>query len=389
MAGAYTLSVSATDSANQVTSLTRTVIVTSSSALAYAPVFVLPTAAQLVTAEGNKVLYTTAEGAKVRDLLARTEVTLANAGSIAFASDWQLADGRAYASGKGADCVLYCIYQWAADGTMVNLTNPNPYSQASNIGGGWAYDLHPVARSGYVVWVNDNAADTAVQTIATGRYTVYNISTGTYTRVGVPAGVNYVGNWNYDFAVMSGVVHFYFWGQTGGDGTASTFDLYKWQSDTGTSTRLTAGDARNIYPQTDGARVAWQQSPVGGNADGTLALLTLPLNGGTATTQATQANASFMLRDGVLAWTESTATSKAVKASTSLHAATLSSLSTAVLYANGGNSVVYGEQGKTYSWHSILGTTTLRIEAAPSQVFIAGGAMVFTVNSALYRVLLN
>ena len=389
VAGAYSLSVSATDSANQATRLTRTVIVTSSSALAYAPVFVLPTAAQLVAAEGHKVLYTTAEGASVRDLLSGTEVTLANAGSIAYASDWQLVDGRAYAFGKGADCVLYCIYQWAADGTMVNLTNPNPYSRASNIGGGWAYDLHPVARSGYVVWVNDKAADTAIQTNATGRYTVYNVNTGAYTKVGVPAGVNYVGNWNYDFAVVSGVAHFYFWGQTGGDGTASTFDLYKWQSDTGTSTRLTSGGARNIYPQTDGARVAWEQSPVGGNADGTLALLTLPLSGGTATTQAAKANSNFSLRDGVLAWTESTATSKAVKAATSLQAATLSSLSTAVLYANGGTTVVYGEQGKAYSWNSVLGTTTLRIETAPSQVFIAGGAMVFTVNSALYRILLN
>ena len=81
--------------------------------------------------------------------------------------------------------------------------------------------------------------------------------------------------------------------------------------------------------------------------------------------------------------------SKAVKAATSLQAATLSSLGPAVLYANGGNFVVYGEQGKVYSWNGILGISTLRVETAPAQVFIAGGAMVFTVNSAVYRVVLQ
>jgi hypothetical protein len=277
-----------------------------------------------------------------------------------------------------------------ADGTRSNLTNPNPYSQASNIGGGWAYDLHPVARDGYVVWVNDKAADTGVATSATGRYTVLHLASGTYTKVGVPAGVNYMGNWNYDFAVVGGVVHFYYWAQTGGEGTGSTFDIFKWRSDTGVSTRLTAGGMRSIYVQTDGLRAAWQQSPLGGSADGTFALLAQPLAGGAASKAADLAT-TFSLRDGVLAWVENGAGgARAIKASTASATSTLSSLSTASLLANAGGRVAFTQQGKLYVFQAATGLITVRADTVPAgPVFVAGGALVFTVGSSVYRVPLD
>ncbi|MFM7703657.1 MAG: hypothetical protein ACKO6D_01835, partial [Rubrivivax sp.] len=289
-----------------------------------------------------------------------------------------------------ADCILYCIYQWATDGSIANLTNPNPFSRASNIGGGWAYDQYPVARDGYVLWVNDKAADTGVVTSATGRYTLLNLQTGTYTRIGVPAGVNYLGNWSYDFAVSGGVVHFWFWGQTGGEGTASTFDVFRWRSDTGASTRVTTSAGRAIYTQTDGLRAAWQQSPAGGNADNTFTLVSQPLAGGATTTWSTTAT-SFILRDGVLAWVESgPGGARAIKAATATQVYTLSSVSGSVLLAVGGGQVAFQQQGKVYTFDSATGQTRLRVEGGwpGGPAFMAGGALVFNVGASVYRITL-
>lgn len=386
--GSYTLTVRATDNGNLSTQVQRTVIVTASSALAYSPVFTLPTGGQLLAAEGSRVLYGAADGAvRMRDLAGASDVALAGASAIQYVTGWRLSAGRAYAYGKGADCVLYCIYQWGTDGSVTNLTNPNPFSRATNIGGGWAYDQHPVARDGYVLWVNDKAADTGVATSATGRYTVYNVQAGTYTRVGVPSGVNYLGNWNYDFAVSGGVLHFWFWGQTGGESTSSTFDVFRWRSDTGASTRVTSGGARHIYTQTDGVRAAWQQSPAGGGAGDTFTLLSQPLAGGTTTTWSSSAT-SFLLRDGVLAWVETgTGGARAIKAATTASVFTLSSLSGSSLLAVGGGQVAFLQQGKVYTFDAASGLTRLRVDAQPAgPVFITGGALVFTVGGSVYRV---
>ena len=250
------------------------------------------------------------------------------------------------------------------------------------LGAGTSLQQLPLlGHGGQVLWVNWTGPNP-------GGYTLYHVAAATYRQVAQPAGVNYVGNVSYDFALAGTVVQFHFWGQTGGDGTSSTFDLFRWQSDTGTSTRLTSGGARNIYPQADAQRMAWQQSPIGGNADGSITLLTQPLAGGTTTTVASKADAGFLLEDGVLAWTETGAGTKTLKAATLDSTSTLSTLSSAVLYANGGGQVLYGASGKLYSWAAATGTSTLRLETPPTQVFVAGGAAVFTANGAVYRVVL-
>lgn len=77
---------------------------------------------------------------------------------------------------------------------------------------------------------------------------------------------------------------------------------------------------------------------------------------------------------------------RALKASAGSTTSTLSSLSTATLLAIGGGRVTYGEGGKTYTWAASTGQTTLRLDTAPGQVFIAGGALVFTVGPSVYRV---
>lgn len=388
--GSYTLTVTTTDATGQTSVLQRAVYVTSSAALAYQPRFTLPAGASLLAAQGTQVLYTTADKAVLmRDLAGTSEVTLVGAPSIQYVNGWKLDGGRVVAYGKGADCINYCVYLWSANGSITNITNPNPYSQTNNIGGGWAYDLWPQIHGDYVLWVNDKAADTGVITSATGRYTLYQISTGTYTRIGAPTGVNYVGNNEFDFTVTGTVIDFWFWGQTAGDGTASVFDIFRWKSDSGVSQRITNGGNRNIYPQVDGTRAVWQQSPPGGNSSGLVSLLAQPLTGTGVATLSTTAAGSFQLRDGVLAWTETNGTAKAVKAATTLVTTSLSALTSSQLYATGSGQVVFGELGKIYSWNSNGAATTLRIESAPGSMFVTGNAMIFNMGSSVYRVTLN
>jgi len=385
--GNYTLIVRSTDSTGQTSQIERGLVVTSSAALAYTPVFALPAGGTLLAADGNQVLYATSDGGVLlRDLSAASEVTLSEASSIQYVNGWKLDAGRVVAFGKGTDCVVYCVYLWTSSGSRVNLTNPNPYSQAGNISGGWAYDLHPQIHGDYVLWVNDKAADSGVATSPTGRYTLFQISSGTYTRIGVPSGVAYVGNNEFDFAVIDGVVDFWFWGQTAGEATSSQFDIFRWRSDTATSSRITTGGIRNIYPQVDGTRVVWQQSPVGGSADNTFSLVASALTSVLPSTLADKAT-QFRLKDGVLAWLETSATTGvALKASVGGTTRALSSLSSANLLANGGGWVVFGEAGKVYSWNSVTGTARLRLDVAPAQAYVAGGALVFSVGASVYRV---
>ena len=382
--GNYTLTVNATDSTGQSRQVQRGVVVTSSAALAYTPLFTLPVGGSLLAADRNLVLVAAGDGSVLlRDLSSGGEVALSGASSIQYVSGWQLDAGRVVAFGKGPDCVLYCVYLWSASGSRSNLTNPNPHSRASNIGGGWAYDLHPQIRGDHVLWVNDKAE-------GTGHYTLHRLSTGEYRKIAAPAGVNYVGNVEFAFAVAGDVVDFWFWGQTGGEGTNSQFDIFRWRSDTGASARITGGGSRSVYPQVDGTRAAWQQSPVSGSVFGsTFSLVASPVNSvspGTLSDRATR----FQLKDGVLAWMESASpTSVALKASAGGTTRTLSSLSTASLLANGGGWVVYAEGGKAYSWNAATGIDRLRLDVAPAQAYVAGGSMIFTLGSSVYRVALD
>lgn len=372
--GAYTLSVSATDATGQSTRLQRTVVVTSTSGLAYAPLFTLPAGGELLAVADSRILYVTADGSPLlRDTGSAAEVVLAGATAIQFATDWQISGGSVYVQGKGTDCVanFVCIYAWDAAGRIANLSTANPFA-------GTSYQEHPVANDGYVLWTNGAGA-------SPGGYTLYEVATGTYAGITLPAGAHYVGNTDYDLAVVGAVVHFYFWAQTGGSGTTSAFDIFRWRSDTGISTPVTSGGGRATYPQTDGIRAAWRQEPLGGSADGTFVLMSLPLAGGASTVASSSASA-FILADGVLAWTESAAGSKIVKASTGAAATALTGPDAARLYANGGGQVIYGQQGKVYSWNATSGVSTLRLETTPSRILLGGGAMVFSIGTTVYRV---
>jgi hypothetical protein len=369
--GSYTLTLRVTDSSNASTVVQRTVTVTSA-ALDYPELFTIGVGGQLLAAEGDQVLYRAVDGSvRLRHVIAKTEVELAQAASINYANDWQLSEGLVYAYGKGSDCVLYCIYQWTAGGAISNLSNAKRAAATELIDKVQSTDLHPVARKGYVVWIGES-----------NWYTLHHVASGSFTKIPQPAGTSYLGNWNYDFFVGANGVEFYYWARTGGSDQAAFYDIYRWSASTGSSTRISAGGARAIYPKTDGQTVVWLQSPASSAVGTAISLMSLPVAGGTASEITNSASESFWLRDGVLGWRETGSSGNSLKAYAFGQTSVVSPLNSALLYGAGAGQLVFGEQGKTYSWDAATRTRQLRIDASPNQVWISGQQMYFVMGAA-------
>jgi hypothetical protein len=359
-AGAYGLTVRATDNTNGTTEIRRTVLVTSSSSLVYTPLFSLPASGQLLAVEGSKLLYLAGDGtAWLRDMATAAEVRLSAPFRLYPYWGWQISGGRVYLSYTGSDCLRTCVYQFEADGSMLNLSNANPYSVNASHPTGRTEDRNPVAHPGYVIWTNDVG------------YTLYEVARGTYSKIAVPQTYN-------DFYVAGDVVHV-FYGIGGESGT-----VFRWSSDTNASVKVGSLSQQIWTLQTDGVRVGW--------AGQDCCLWAQPVAGGQTTTMySDQKLMQMWLRDGVLAWEEynASASNRVVKADTLGGTVTLSALSTARLIGNGGGYVVYGQHSKLYSWGAATGQSTLRVDVTPDSVLVGGGAMVFNIGTAVYRVGLN
>ena len=380
--GPYLLTVRATDSAGVYAEVQRRVIIASSASLSHVPVFQLPPEAVLLDAEGDRLLYTTPDrSVRLRNLASGAEATLAGSSALSSQANWQLENGRSYVSAQGSDCARACIYEWGTDGQRRNLSALDPsYSSSS----GASYALYPVVRGDKLIWVNWLGPS------PTGNYTLFDRLTGQYTRISAPAGASYVGNTNYDFTTAGGPVRFFYWAQTGGEGMSSIFELYRWNSDTGVSTQLTQGGIRNVYPATDGERVAWEQSPIGGSPDNLFTLMTAPLVSGSGAAIATRVG-QWSLRDGVLAWSEGLGAVRVVRASTGGVISQVSSQPSPILHGNSNGRVVYSAQDKTYSWNSTTRSSSLRADTGPDNqtALIANGYLIFAVGPSLYRIPLD
>ena len=230
---------------------------------------------------------------------------------------------------------------------------------------------------------------------------MYNIATGAFTTINQPSGANYLGNTDYDFAVVNGVVNFFYWAQTGGSGTSSNFDVYQWSSSTNTSTLVSNSGLRSTYPQTDGVRAAWSQGPTSTAVGGLSSLISRSVSGGVNTTLSTGMT-NFKVGGGVVAWVEGTTstslgfqttTTTGLKAlSPSGTTSTVTSAPTAVLYGAANGMVVYGAQNKTYLWSaSNPQNTSLLIDTTPGQTLISGSTLYFTqvANQAVYKITLK
>ena len=394
-AGPYTLTVNSKDSTGVTTTKQAAIVVTSSSATAYVPNFTMGTNGQLIAVDSSNpalILYKSSDGSyRVRNTNTNSETTLTGASTIPFLYNWAMDGGYVFVEGGWlgltstgyTDCPSDCIYMWTPAGVKSNLSNASP-----NRG---SYEQYPRAHGGYVIWIDWNGPNS-------GTYTMYNVATGTYSTINQPSGANYMGNTSYDFAVVNGVVNFFYWAQTGGSGTTSTFDVYQWSSSTNSSTLLSSSGTRSIYPQTDGIWAAWSQAPTSSTNGGLASLVSKPVSGGANTTLSTGMS-NFKVGGGLVAWVEGTSStnSQGIQTTTitglkALNASgttsTITSAPTAVLYGAGNGVVVYGALNKTYTWSAANGpSSNLLIDTTPGQVLISGSTMYFTqgASQAVYK----
>ncbi len=398
-AGPYTLTVNSKDSTGVTTTKQVAIVVTSSTATTYAPNFTIGANGQLIAVDSTNpalVLYKASDGSyRVRNTTANSETTLQGASSIPFLYNWVMEGGNVFVEGGYlgltsagyTECPSDCIYMWTPSGVKSNISNGSPNNKV--------YEQYPKVHDGYAIWIDYEGANP-------GTYTLYNLATGAYTKINQPSGANYLGNTSYDFAVVNGVVNFFYWAQTGGSGTSSNFDVYQWSSSTNTSTLVSNTGFRSIYPQTDGIRAAWSQAPTSTANVGLASLIARSVAGGANTTLSTGMS-NFKVGGGMVAWVEGTTStnSQGIQTTTitGLKAlspigmtSTVTSSPTAVLYGIGNGLVVYSAQNKTYAWSaSTAQSANLLIDTTPGQTLISGSTLYFTqgANQAVYKVTLQ
>ena len=362
--GPYALTFTATDWMHRTTTVQYTIMVVSSPAKVRVPAFTI--VGQTRAIDGDRVLYTaTDQSVRLRNVAAGTEVVLQGAKEIDSLDHFVIAGSRVYADGHGADCnvntLLYCVYQWQADGSRRNLSIASPLvlgpSQFVGVN-----ETRPVAHGDKVIWINDN----------TNTFTLYDASSDVFALITVPSDISRVGNFAYDFADDGATVRLFYWAP----GAPHTEDIYRWSSASGSSVKLSSSGTENSYPQTDGVNVAWEESS---------GLMIEPVAGGSPTLVTSSAS-GFLLRDGVLAWTESTLNGSVLKA---WPAATISKAGhfAGDSYVVGGHVLYYETDDELYDWSSATGISSPVFRGRLS-LFLSGDAAYFHVgdtSNAAYK----
>jgi hypothetical protein len=245
---------------------------------------------------------------------------------------------------------------WAPDGTSTNLTTvTNDFGALGSVHWPW------------IVWSSTSQP----------KYTFYNVDTGVTVQAPAPPARS-IGWTDNDFTLSNGQLILYFLAQDG--------NVYRWRQDTGVTTALTSSGL-DCCVQTDGVRAAWEEAPANGWSPSNL--VALDIASGAQQTLSTSVS-RFSLADGLLAWSEKTSNSAAVKVSDGNTITTLTTRTTSLLFRAGGGHVAYQDDFKLYAWDPGTGAHVV-LEASPGQVFLSGNVLYFTngARQTVYAVTLN
>lgn len=385
--GSYMLEAQVVDStlgiapqASAVTTAFYEIIVTSTPALAYAPLATLGASARLLAAGGAYVVYGTADG-HVHQRSPAGDSLLPTA-SLQSSSGWRVADNGyvTCTSATTAGAGTYHVYGIAPGGALTDLS--------AAVGSAGGSDALVAARYPWVLW------SSGVST-----YTLYNVQDGSsYVIPGSAQGAGgTVGNINVDFATVNGVPQVYYWTESG---TAAAVNVYAWNAASGSSVAVTS-DNRSLYPQADGTYLAWQTAPAGASA-GSAGLYTLnaeAIGSGAPTALSTQMT-QFSLAGGLLGWVDGSVTSQfpspvitaqAVRAWDGSQVRTVASAAGVQLIGSNGGLLGYQQGGESLLWSPAAGSRVV-LEAPPSQPpLLSDSTLYFTTGAqnVLYGVPLH
>jgi hypothetical protein len=375
--GNYTLMVTSTD-VNSGSAVSETITVASSASLTFTPVAHLGLFQSLLAVDPTSFLSTHYGHLQLQTAGTVSTLTYQPNALAGGNEDWVIYNGNVFADGEASPPFTLNVYEWSPANVITDLSTVTNLQNAS--------------QTEKLVGVHDGWALFAVQTSASGgqaqitTYQFYNLTSGQVLQIPVPAGATSVdGDGSFDLA--RGQLVLYFSARTS---TTST-DIYSWSQATGVSTRITSGGSAQSAPQTDGVRVAWQNtsaSPSCINQGGcTLSVLTIA--SGTIQTASTTLS-SFALNDGLLAWTEKSTAGGGLKVSDGTTTTALSAQTTAQLFGIGTGYVLFENDGFMYDWSSAAGAQVL-FNAVPQQPAMISGKTVYFTNGsteALYQVTL-
>jgi PKD repeat protein len=392
--GNYTLTAVATDSTGKSTTVTALVSVTSTPALAYTPVFSLPTGGSLWDAEDPSYVYSqghlydyypspfsTPPIVEVRSGSIVTTLSLFTASPIA---PWykigykpgQYANGHVFAYGNPGDLTgnvsypITHVYMWAPDGTRTDLSAiASPNASANN-------DTLVAVHWPWVLW----APWKLVSGIVAGAgFVMHNVATGDTDVIPVP--VDWTSTNASDFYLSAAGEPILYFGVTGGPQPSN---IMVWSQATGQVTAVTS-DGYSRYPASDGAFVAWQfRAPT----DAYASLRVLDLANDTVRTLTT-AVLDHWVADGLVVWKEPSTSGTSLLAydgATTNVVSTLAALNpNNMKMAISGGYVVFEENSKLYAWSPARGRRIL-FESKPAQLMMHGKTVYFVNGLAVYAV---
>lgn len=139
--------------------------------------------------------------------------------------------------------------------------------------------------------------------------------------------------------------------------------------------------------------MVWEQSPIGGNSDGSVELISATTAGSSLRSAATRAG-QWVLTEQILAWAEITSTNsfgnitgRALRVESGGNIATISSQPGVLFFGATGSTVLFGEDGRFFKFDATQATRTLVLEVAPMQVWATRNTIVFMLGGGkVYRV---
>ena len=252
----------------------------------------------------------------------------------------------------------------------------NLSAEAGSSGG---FDEHVTSSGDWQVW------STRTPGLA---YFLMNTSTRQSFRIAMPSDAQYSGNWQFTLIPGGSGARVYYWAALS-NSTPQTYAVYRYDSGTGQSTRLTAAGTswRDTYVQTDGRRIAWQRNASSSGIDAPYTLMVAELGNDTQSTALSTTMQQFMMGDGLLAWSELTGSNSTLKVHDGNQVTVLSQQTGASLAGVGGAAVAYLSGGTLWLWTPAAGARqVLSASAQNVQLSIGGLYLTLSDEKALVRV---